>query len=336
MSFGKVGESGLLRLRSQDLWSDGAVVGAAVEAGSQVIGSMATGQSFSDAVNGIDYADVGIAAIEYGVAGLTNGASLAVVGVVSDVAKAAIDIKSGIGVETVLNGSKDGATAAVELVVGKVAGDVLGGVSSKVSSKVGSATKELIDNASKKLDDAFSSASNLGSKTAAKDLKIPMIILFFSCSGPYIPKEKRIYVKAEVVKIFHHNSGAVKMKYRDLSQKEYISQANNKIDELCVGEKYFIAYDKSNPSEISVFFTAPIIEDSTKYIKSSAIITWNLERSYFNSNDCRFKYTYNGVRYKRYQKLVDKKVKKGDVIDIWINKNKPNIAYVDGNSAVTK
>ncbi len=150
----------------------GAFAGAIVEAGSQVAGAYATGSSFSEAVSNIDYADVGIAALEYGVAGLTNGASLAVGAVVSDVAKAAIDIKSD-GVVNIVGAGKSPLKAGVELIVGKVAGDVLGGVSKKISDNVSDATGKVVNKVSGKLDEVFeSSSSSLSSKTSAKDLKL--------------------------------------------------------------------------------------------------------------------------------------------------------------------
>jgi len=85
-----------------------------------------------------------------------------------------------------------------------------------------------------------------------------------------------------------------------------------------------------------VYFTAPIIEDSSKYVTGKAYVKWNLIRKFDNSNHCRFVYTYLSREYKRYQKLVDKSIAEGDIVEIFINKEMPRIAYVKGNSSVTK
>jgi len=94
--------------------------------------------------------------------------------------------------------------------------------------------------------------------------------------------------------------------------------------------------NKTDIEDIDLFYTAPIIEDSSHYVLGKGYVTWTYLDEYFNSNECRFVYNYKGEKYKRYQKLVDKKIKKGDQIDILINKFRHEIAYVKGNSAVTK
>jgi hypothetical protein len=126
----------------------GAIGGALVEASSQVIGGMATGSSFSEAVSGIDYADVGFAAAEYGLAGLTNGASLIVTSQVSEVLQASVDINKDGEISTIVGGLNGGkrkslTSAGTEYVVGKT-----------------------MSNLGKKAGDAFDKSVNKSVKTA--------------------------------------------------------------------------------------------------------------------------------------------------------------------------
>jgi RHS repeat-associated protein len=129
----------------------GAFAGAIVEAGSQVVGAMATGSSFSEAISDIDYADVGIAAAEYGLAGLTNGASLVVTSKIADAAQAAIDI-TGDGQVTTVFGSNNGKdaksldVAATEFVVGKVVGNVSNKAGKAIKDKVNTVMDKTIKN----------------------------------------------------------------------------------------------------------------------------------------------------------------------------------------------
>ncbi|MFO7447543.1 MAG: hypothetical protein R6W90_14325, partial [Ignavibacteriaceae bacterium] len=88
----------------------GVVGGAAYEFASQVGANLANGQSISEAVGNVDYADVGITAGEYGLAGLTNGASLFVSGFVSDALQAGVDINGSGEVYTVVGGFNGGET----------------------------------------------------------------------------------------------------------------------------------------------------------------------------------------------------------------------------------
>ena len=127
----------------------GALAGAAIEAGSQVVGAMATGSSFSDAVSNIDYADVGISALEYGAAGLTNGASLLVSDKFADAAKAAVDIKGNGEISTVVGGLNGGKTkdlggAVTEFVVGKTLGAAFKKGGKVVGEKVNNALDKTI------------------------------------------------------------------------------------------------------------------------------------------------------------------------------------------------
>lgn len=161
-------------------------------------------------------------------------------------------------------------------------------------------------------------------------------LMLNACDSPFMPKNQRVYTKGEVIKIWYHKSGSVKVKYKDKQNNEHLGFYAAKIEKLQLGEKYWIAYNKNDLEKIDVFYTAPIIEDSSQYVLGKGHVIWNLIREYFNSNDCRFVYNYKGIKYKRYQKLVDKEVLKGDKLDILINKLKPEIAYVKGNSAITK
>jgi len=151
-----------------------------------------------------------------------------------------------------------------------------------------------------------------------------------------MPRNERVYTKGEIVKMWYNNSGSVRVKYYGKNKKEYIGFWGDKLEKLRLGEKYWIAYNKTDIEDIDLFYTAPIIEDSSHYVLGKGYVTWTYLDEYFNSNECRFVYNYKGEKYKRYQKLVDKKIKKGDQIDILINKFRHEIAYVKGNSAVTK
>ena len=70
----------------------GALGCALYELGSQVVGSMANGQSFKESFSSIDYADVLLSAGEGAIAGMTNGASLLVSTTVSSALQAGIDV----------------------------------------------------------------------------------------------------------------------------------------------------------------------------------------------------------------------------------------------------
>lgn len=161
------------------------------------------------------------------------------------------------------------------------------------------------------------------------------LVLLLACKKP-IPKHKRIYAKGEIIKILHSNSGSVRFKFKDTTNTERVGYYIHKISKLRVGEKYWITYNKDDIEDVKVHFTAPIIEDTLKYASSKAFVSWNHLNDFFNSNDCKFNYSYKGKRYLRHQKLVDKKIKEGDTVSIFINKSRPDIAYIKGNSKITK
>ncbi len=154
----------------------GALAGAAVEAGSQVVGAMVTGSSFSEAVSDIDYADVGIAAVEYGLAGLTNGASLIVTSQVSEVLQASVDIYSDGRVETIVGGLNGGETksltqATTEYVVGKTIGNLgkkAGGVIDGSLSKSVKSSKSNLTSKTKSLNKSNNVTGNSNTRSKAK------------------------------------------------------------------------------------------------------------------------------------------------------------------------
>jgi hypothetical protein len=182
--------------------------------------------------------------------------------------------------------------------------------------------------------------SNFYSKTSFNKIFIGFIVtLFFvSCVKP-ISKHRRVYVEAEVIKIFYSKEYC-RVKFNDSLGNEHIGSTKHIIRNLKLGEKYWMAYDKDDIDKINIYYTAPIITDTLNYSNSKAIITntyvgHNLNKN-LNSYNCSFIYKYKGNRYKRFQQLVDGKIKKGDTVDILINKDRPKIAYIKGNSAITK
>ena len=127
----------------------GAIGGAIFEMGSQVVSGMSSGRSFIDAVCEVDYADVGIAAIEYGAAGLTNGVSLAVSRNISNALQSSIDVNYKGEVSTVIGGFNGGKRKSIvqvgsEFVIGKVGGNL--------SSKTGKAINKNVNNAAKEFN----------------------------------------------------------------------------------------------------------------------------------------------------------------------------------------
>ncbi len=161
-----------------------------------------------------------------------------------------------------------------------------------------------------------------------------IIFVFSSCVKP-IPKHRRIYTKGEIVKIFY-NKEYCRIKFIDSLGNEIIGSYIHIFRGLKLGEKYTMAYDKDDIDNVNIYFTAPVIEDTLKYSNSKAIITRNSIAGHNNSNYSSFIYRYNGSRYKRFQHLVDRNIKKGDTVDILINKNRPEIAYVKGSNSITK
>jgi len=182
--------------------------------------------------------------------------------------------------------------------------------------------------------------SNIYSKISYKKIFIGFIftLFFVSCVKP-IPKHRRVYVEAEVVKIFYSKEYC-RIKFKDSLGNEHIGSTMHIIRNLKLGEKYWMAYDKDDIDNVNIYYSAPIITDSLNYSNSKAIITksyigLNLNKN-LNSYNCSFIYKHKGRRYKRFQQLVDKTIKEGDTVEILINKNRPKIAYIKGNSTITK
>jgi RHS repeat-associated protein len=146
----------------------GALAGAVVETGSQIIGNVASGAEWND----LDYADIGIAAVEGGVAGLTNGASLVVGGFVADAAKAAVDVKMDNGqfeTTTVVNGSKTVLDTGVELAVGQLGG-ALAKETGQFVKNVTKKAENMVEGYLKKSD----VGTSLSEKTLKKDVSIEL------------------------------------------------------------------------------------------------------------------------------------------------------------------
>ncbi|TKG93004.1 hypothetical protein EYV94_18715 [Puteibacter caeruleilacunae] len=162
---------------------------------------------------------------------------------------------------------------------------------------------------------------------------ISVTVFLWSCGR--IKKEDRVYVKGEIVKIFYSGGGACRVKFKDKSGVEHTSYNVESIEKLRHGEMYYTAYNKNDLDEVNVYFTAPIIRDSADYVEGKGYVRWNLLKKFDNSNHVRFIYSYSGREYMRYQKLVDKSVRKGDKVDILINRHNPKIAYVIKNCKIT-
>lgn len=164
---------------------------------------------------------------------------------------------------------------------------------------------------------------------------VTFIFLFGGCKKPYMPKNERIYVQGEIVRIWYRNQGLVRVTYETKNQEKHEGSWAKKIDKLVLGEKYYIAYNINNPEEINLFYTAPIIEDSIKYKEHTATIN-SIERiDRYNYDYCSFVYTIEGREYVRYQCVVDRTLEIGSLVSILYCKEKPWIAYVMGNSAIT-
>lgn len=127
--------------------------------------------------------------------------------------------------------------------------------------------------------------------------------------------------------------GSVEVEYFDKNNKKH-SQQWSRNEDVKIGEEYWVAYNNKNFNEMNLFYTAPIIRDTSKYFEKKGIINWTYARK--NKNETRFTYFFNGKKYIRYQSLVDNKIKKGDTVNILINRDKPSIAYVKGNSSITE
>ena len=166
---------------------------------------------------------------------------------------------------------------------------------------------------------------------------IASVVFMFSCRQEYMKKELRVYEKGTIVQIrSQHKGESVLVSYTDHNNKKHISQFNAAPYSLRVSEKYWISYNKNSFEDVWVFWTAPIIDDTSKYELSTGYINRSWVSDFDNHNSCGLVYEYKGKSYERELRLVDKTIKKGDKVEVLINKKRPSIAYVKGSSAITK
>ena len=126
-------------------WICGAIAGAVVEAGSQVIFGMLSGKSFTESVKSIDVADVVAAGIEGGITGGGSVLKRIAVGVTSEVVQATFDAEvsdlqangvNGISVETdVGNIAKDASIGVLAAGAGEVASGTLKALTNSKATK---------------------------------------------------------------------------------------------------------------------------------------------------------------------------------------------------------
>lgn len=160
-----------------------------------------------------------------------------------------------------------------------------------------------------------------------------MLLVLVSCD--YVEPKDREYTIGTIERLYHINGGSVKVSFVTKSNKKALAYST-KIRDVRVGEMYWLYYDKndSNPTRAEVYYTAPFIKDTLNYAEGKAYIYTNaIDERYIG---CNFSYKYNGKKYHKYQRLVDLSVRKGDTVDVLINKNRPYIAYVKGSNAITK
>lgn len=159
-------------------WCIGALIGAAVEIGTQVAVNAATGKDLTD----IDWGDVGVAtavgAATAGIGTLANAGKASVrvakvaktiVTTTGEAAQAAVDVKVEQGevkTESVTNGGKDITDAAVEFTTGKVTG----GASKKVSNAAGNMLNSSANKTLKQANQTIKrTATGSANNTAAKN-----------------------------------------------------------------------------------------------------------------------------------------------------------------------
>jgi RHS repeat-associated protein len=121
-------------------WVCGAIAGAAVEAGSQVIFGMLSGKSFTESVKSIDVADVVAAGVE---GGITAGGSVfkrIAVGIASEVVQATLDAEVSDVQENGVNG------ISVETDGGNIAKDATIGILAAGAGEVASGTLKALTN----------------------------------------------------------------------------------------------------------------------------------------------------------------------------------------------
>ena len=96
-----------------------------------------------------------------------------------------------------------------------------------------------------------------------------------------------------------------------------------------IGEFYRIKYSKSKPEISEVDYTKPIIFDKNLFDTIKGIITKTYESERLSV--LSFKYKYGNEKFDR-DVIVEKigKLKKGNEINIVVNKNNPKISYMKG------
>ena len=162
-----------------------------------------------------------------------------------------------------------------------------------------------------------------------------LIFLLDSCNFGPIPKSNRVYVIGEIVEVFPGKRKSCNVIFYDSLMNKYEAHYPNMIEKLQLGEQYKIAYDKNDFTNIDIYFSAPVIEDSLDFDLGTAIINKSVIENFYNSIYCSFNYKYKGRKYKRYQYVVDKEfLEIGDKVQVLINKNNPKIAYVKGSSGI--
>jgi RHS repeat-associated protein len=162
-------------------WICGAIAGAIFEAGTQVVVGMATGQSFTEAVQSIDLVDVGAAALE---GGLTGGASVVrraaasatkkvvtkgLTILASEAVQASADVTVDGKVDIV--GTEGSTKTASTVIINTVAGTIAGGAGEATGAALNAATRGTTDQlakAKKKLE--RKQAGSEGDRLARKNI----------------------------------------------------------------------------------------------------------------------------------------------------------------------
>tara|TARA_R110001583_G_scaffold175120_1_gene329686 strand:+ start:1800 stop:2372 length:573 start_codon:yes stop_codon:yes gene_type:complete len=93
-----------------------------------------------------------------------------------------------------------------------------------------------------------------------------------------------------------------------------------------IGEHYKIEYSKSNPEISKVDYTSPVILDKNDYELINGVITEIFENDRLSV--LSFEYYYLLKKYER-NVILEKigKLKKGEKIEIFVNKKNPKISY---------
>ncbi len=155
----------------------GAIAGAGIEFAGQAIANYTEGKPV---LENIDWADVGIAALEGGINGLTLGAAAPATSIVAGAAKVSVDYSQKNGLETV--GGVVGERKKDSKVIGDIAGEAVGVfINTKLTNGiVDLVTDGIVDKTSKKVSDQITKtaadaaieANSTGTATAVISSKI--------------------------------------------------------------------------------------------------------------------------------------------------------------------